>query len=446
MTLQRKIYTVTKLNSDIKELLEEKFPIIWITGEISNFHVPISGHYYFTLKDDQNKINCLMFSGQNRNLKFLPEKGMSITGLCRVTVYPPNGVYQVLFEHLEPKGVGELQIAFQQLKESLSKQGIFDKEHKKQISVLTFPKKISLITSSTGSVVHDFIRVANKRFVNIYIQIIPVKVQGEDSVSEIVSALDFVNRQNDSDIIVLARGGGSFEDLYPFNSEAVVMAIFYSNIFVISAIGHETDYTLSDLAADLRAPTPSVAAIYAMPDKKELLKRVHELSKNLKSSIMETLSLKKIHLNQLKKRVINPLKRVDDFRFKIDDLSKRLTKSILRVLIEAEARLVLQKKRICFFSPLTMITNYKLRLNNKNSLLLSAALFIVNKNRAKIAELNATLYALNPALILKRGYSIAKLLPEGKIVSSSADITLKNRMEIIFANGKIICSVEEIIE
>ncbi len=446
MTLQRKIYTVTKLNSDIKQLLEEKFPIIWITGEISNFHVPMSGHYYFTLKDDQNKINCVMFSGQNRNLKFLPENGMSVTGLCRLTVYPPNGVYQVLFEHLEPKGVGELQIAFQQLKESLSKQGIFDKEHKKQITALTFPRKISLITSSTGSVVHDFIRVANKRFVNIYIQIVPVKVQGEGSIQEIVSAVDFVNRQKDSDIIVLARGGGSFEDLSPFNSKAVVMAVFHSDIFVISAIGHETDHTLSDFAADLRAPTPSAAAIYAMPDKKELLKRVNDLSKNLKSSVMETISFKKMHLNQLEKRVINPLKRVDDFRFKIDDLSKRLTKSILSVLMTTRTRFLLQKEKIYFFSPLSIITNYKLRLDNKKLNLLSVTKFIINKKRAKTAELNAALCALNPALILKRGYSIAKLLPEGKIVSSSSDVSPKSRMEIIFANGKIICRVEEIIE
>ncbi len=446
MNLQRKIYTVTKLNSDIKQLLEENFPIIWVTGEISNFHVPMSGHYYFTLKDERNKINCVMFSGQNKKLTFLPKNGMSITGLCRLTVYSQNGVYQVLFEHLEPKGIGELQVAFQQLKESLSKQGIFNDEHKKQLPPLFIPKKISLITSSTGSVVHDFINIANKRFSNVYIQILPVKVQGQDSEQEIVSAINFVNKQNDSDIIVLARGGGSFEDLAPFNSETVVMAIFYSDIFIISAIGHETDYTLSDFAADLRAPTPSAAVICAVPDKKELLKKSMDLFKNLNLSIMGIISFKKFQLNQLKNRIKNPLKDVDDLRLKIDDLSKRLTKSILRVLITNKTRLLLQKEKICFFSPLAMITNYKLRLNNKKSNLLSTIRFILNKNRAKTAELNAALFALNPALILKRGYSIAKLLPEGKIVNSSSDVSLKNRMEIIFASGKIICSVEEIIE
>ena len=255
---QRRIYTVSDLTADIKYILEDKFPFVWICGEISNFRVPASGHFYFTLKADNAQINVVMFRSQNRNLRFVPENGMSVTGLGRISVYEPRGAYQIIFEYLEPEGAGAIQLAYEQLKARLVEEGIFDEKHKKPLPYL--PQKISIITSPTGTVVHDILKIINRRFSNVHIEIIPVKVQGEGSEDEIAAALKLLNARDDSDIAIIARGGGSFEDFHAFNSEVVARSIFKSEIPIISAVGHETDFSIADFVADLRAPTPSAAA------------------------------------------------------------------------------------------------------------------------------------------------------------------------------------------
>jgi len=279
---QKNIYTVSQLNSDIKLLLEDSFPFIWISGEISNCKMPGSGHLYFTLKDENSQINCVMFRGQNQNLTFDLEGGLSITGLGRISLYEPRGTYQVIFEYLEPKGIGALQIAFEQLKDRLSSEGLFDSKYKKPLPFL--PKKISLITSPTGAVVHDILKIISRRFPNLFIEIVPVKVQGDNSDKEIVQALELLNTINDSDVIIMARGGGSLEDLNAFNSENVARAVFSVKIPIVSAIGHETDFTISDFVADLRAPTPSAAAELVVPSKDELKRRHEDILSKLKSN------------------------------------------------------------------------------------------------------------------------------------------------------------------
>lgn len=220
----RQIYTVSELTDSIKLLLEENFPFIWICGEISNFNVPVSGHYYFSLKDEEAQISAVMFRSQNRNLKFVPEDGMNIIGLGRVSVYGPRGSYQIIFEYLEPRGIGAIQVAFEQLKNKLSAEGLFEEDHKKPIPFL--PKNISIITSPTGSVVHDILKIIDRRFPSVQIEIIPVKVQGEGSNNEIVGGIELLNTRGDADVAILARGGGSIEDLQAFNSEEVARAIF----------------------------------------------------------------------------------------------------------------------------------------------------------------------------------------------------------------------------
>ncbi len=254
----RRVYAVSELTSKVKGLLEEKFSFIWITGEISNFRVPASGHYYFLLKDEKSRINALMFRPQIQNLTFEPGDGMQIIGLGRLSVYSPQGTYQIILEYIEPKGVGALRIAFEQLKKHLFKEGLFDEQYKKSLPFL--PKKISIVTSPTGAVVHDIIHIVDRRFPNVHIEIVPAKVQGEGAEDEIISGINLVNTRNDTDVAIIARGGGSLEDLNAFNSEAVARAIFASEIPVISAVGHETDFTIADFVSDLRAPTPSAAA------------------------------------------------------------------------------------------------------------------------------------------------------------------------------------------
>ncbi|MEJ2220867.1 MAG: exodeoxyribonuclease VII large subunit, partial [Desulfobacterales bacterium] len=226
MEPMRKIYTVSELNAKIKSLLEEQFPFIWIVAEISNFRTPLSGHFYFTLKDEASQLNAVMFRGQQQHLKFKPEDGMRIIGMGRLSVYEPRGTYQIILEYLEPSGIGALQLAYEKLKTKLADEGLFDEKYQKAIPFL--PKKIALVTSPTGAVVHDMLNIIDRRFNNMNIQIFPVKVQGSGAEEEIIDALEQVNQCADADVTILARGGGSLEDLQAFNSENIARAVFAS--------------------------------------------------------------------------------------------------------------------------------------------------------------------------------------------------------------------------
>ena len=326
----RHIYTVSKLTKEIKSLLEEKYPFIWIAGEISNYAVPGSGHSYFTLKDNNAVISCVMFKNQKSGLKFDLENGLKIFGMARLNIYEPRGSYQLIFEHLEPEGAGSSQIAFEQLKKKISSKGLFDDKHKKPIPFL--PSKISVITSGTGAAVRDIVNITQRRFPNFPLEIISVKVQGEKSENEICNAISFVNQNNQfdnkPDLIILARGGGSLEDLAVFNLESIAYAIFESDIPVITGIGHETDFTIADFVSDLRAPTPSAAAELALPDKKALLQEVMIFKESLNISFKKR--FKRLHerVFDLQSRLKTPQTIIYDNRFKLEDYSSRLNNII----------------------------------------------------------------------------------------------------------------------
>ncbi|MCD4804766.1 MAG: exodeoxyribonuclease VII large subunit, partial [Desulfobacterales bacterium] len=355
----RKIYTVSELTSELKTLLEESFPFVWISGEISNLSTPVSGHFYFTLKDENSQIRAVMFRGQNKKLKFTLDDGLSIIGLGRINLYEPRGNYQIIFEYIEPKGIGALQLGFEKLKKRLSEEGLFDDKYKSPLPFL--PNKICIITSPSGSVIHDIIDIVHRRFYNIPIEIIPVKVQGDSAVQEIVSAFDIINKLAQSDggaeVVILARGGGSIEDLAAFNSEEVARAIFASKIPVISAVGHETDYTISDFVADLRAPTPSAAAELVVPLKNELKNRCDEMFKNLIARIYNNIDKFNSSLNELNNRLVDPRKNIQDFRLKIDDYINRLLKSIYNITNKRRDQLIWMTKSLYATSPYKHIDN-----------------------------------------------------------------------------------------
>ena len=319
------ILTVSELNAQIKSQLETRFPFVWITGEISNFHIPVSGHFYFSLKDTRSQINAVMFRGQNSQLKFEPEDGMQINGIGRVSLYEPRGTYQIIMEYMEPSGVGALQVAFEKLKLKLSSEGLFDAEHKLPIPFL--PHKISVITSLTGSVIHDILRVLNRRFANIPLEIFPAKVQGADAEKELIAAIRHLNERDDTYVIILARGGGTLEDLQPFNTENLARAIFASKIPIISAVGHETDFTLADFVADLRVPTPSAAAEMVVPLKTDLERQCIDLKKKLRITFSNYLRFQRIYLRELTGRLLDPRKRIQDLRLRADDLTGRLMRA-----------------------------------------------------------------------------------------------------------------------
>jgi len=437
---QRRIYTVSELTANIKAILEESFPFIWICGEISNLRIPASGHFYFTLKDKKAQINTLMFRGQNRNLRFLPEDGMSVTGIGRISVYEPRGTYQIILEYLEPEGRGAIQLAFEQLKERLKAEGLFDEKNKKPLPFL--PRKISIVTSPTGAVVHDILKIVNRRFPNIHIEIIPVKVQGDGSEMEIVSGLETINERSDSDLVILARGGGSLEDLHAFNSEDVARAIFASKIPIISAVGHETDFSIADFVADLRAPTPSAAAELAVPLKIDLLKKTGELTTTLTNMLSRYIEHLRTIVKEMSNRLVDPKKRIEDLRLRTDDLLSRLIRTFKKIILQQHERLEWRFDSLNSYNPLihTKKANEELKQNYNN--LLIYIRICLNKKQFLLRELDARLNALSPNAILARGYSITRTIPDAVIVRNTQQVNIGQDLEVMVAKGSLICRVK----
>ena len=359
----------------------------------------------------------------------------------RLSVYEPRGTYQIILEYLEPSGIGALQIAFEKLKMRLSDEGCFDPESKKPLPLL--PAKISVITSPTGAVVHDILKTLNRRFANLHIQILPVKVQGPGSPEEIAAALELLNARREAEVIVLARGGGSLEDLQAFNSELVARAIFASKIPVVSAVGHETDYTISDFVADLRAPTPTAAAELITPQKSDLQRRCNDIAMRLKSNITNYLNMLNNRVNETSRRLIDPRRRLADYRLRLDDLCARLNR-ILNFRVARERKyLNFWQDRIRANHPGFIFHKYKIQLKQTDEKLFKSLLIYNHSKKAKIRELTAKLEALNPLAILARGYSVTRTIPKAALVKDSQTVALDQELEVMLARGRLICRVKE---
>ncbi|MFZ2633700.1 MAG: exodeoxyribonuclease VII large subunit [Desulfosalsimonadaceae bacterium] len=441
LPVDRKIYSVSQLTEKIKTLLEESFPFIWISGEISNFKSPVSGHYYFTLKDNSAQISAIMFRGQNRSLKFLPEDGMKITGFGRISVYQPRGSYQIILEYIEPAGIGALQAAFEQLKARLSAEGLFDAQFKKTLPFL--PVKIHLITSPTGSVVHDMIRVIHRRLFCVAITIIPVKVQGDGAVDEIVNAINVLNALPDAEVAILARGGGSLEDLSAFNAEPVARALFASQVPIVSAIGHETDFTIADFVADLRAPTPSAAAEIVAPVHADLLERTHLQNRQLRSRLSRQLQKKFSALENLSRRLVHPRRRLDDLKLRLDDALMRLVRSFKKSIYQNRTHLTWRVDRLKKNHPRERMNLLRHALTRSTDDLASSITSVLTTHRSALQSLNGRLQALSPTAVLERGYSITRTFPGRRLISDAYDVSPGQLLEVLLAKGSIICRVEK---
>ena len=433
-------YTVSELNANIKRLIEENFPFVWIFGEISNFRIPASGHFYFTLKDESSQINSVMFRGQQRNLKFEPEDGLNVTGMGRISVYEPRGTYQIILEYLEPSGFGALQIAFEQLKKRLANEGLFDEAHKKFVPFL--PNKISIISSPSGSVIHDILQIIDRRFANVSIQIIPVKVQGQGAVEQIVAAVERLNIMKDADVAILARGGGSLEDLQAFNAEPVARAIFASEIPIISAIGHETDYTISDFVADLRAPTPSAAAELVVPERSELEKRCKDILKLLQIRMSHYFRYLNQKLKEQTNRLVDPRREIEDSCLKVDDLAARLNRALSHRILRERKHLDFWDDRLQANNPIYFLNNSRIKLEkNFYNVIKSYEMYLISI-QLKIRELTAKLQALSPVAILTRGYSITRTIPGRTIVKDPISVSMNQDLEVMVALGRLYCRVK----
>jgi len=439
----KQVYTISRLTENIKEVLEENFPFIWITGEISNRYIPASGHCYFNLKDESSQIKAVIFRGQVRHLKFEPENGMSVIGLGRISVYPPQGTYQVILEYLEPAGAGALHIAFEQLKKRLDDEGLFDEQNKSELPPM--PGTIGVVTSLSGAVIHDMMNVLFRRFENIHLLIAPAKVQGADAENDIAGAIELLNRHGKAEIIILARGGGSIEDLQAFNSETVARAIHASAIPVVSAVGHEVDYTIADFTADLRAPTPSAAAELVVPEKSGIINYIDRLTDDLSRLVHRRIAEARMDLDALKKRVKSPRQHIEDLRLRVDHLANRLTIQIIHQLDRARSRNAFLSKRLDTANPDRRINNYKVILEQIKAALCNIMQNTHEKYCYRLEKLERSLNALSPMAILERGYSITRTTgKEGQSIVKNADtVETGQQLEILLARGLLRVTVRD---
>ncbi|MGE5840392.1 MAG: exodeoxyribonuclease VII large subunit [Deltaproteobacteria bacterium] len=437
------IYTVSTLSEEIKNLFEAHFDFVWIEGEISNFRSPLSGHYYMVLKDEKAQIRAVMFRPQTRYLKFMPQDGMKVIVRGRVAVYEARGEYQVLLDYMEPLGVGALALALEQLKKKLAAQGILEERIKKPLPFL--PQRVAVITSPTGAAIRDFLKIIGRRFANLEIVVVPVKVQGEGAAAEMVEALDLVNRELDVDVIVLTRGGGSLEDLWAFNQEELALAIRASRIPVVSAVGHEIDVTISDLAADLRAPTPSAAAELLVAEKETLKQQILQLQSRLQSGLRTELAGLQEKLRFLSKRLRDPRKTLADSWLRLDDMENRLSRMMSFMIMERKRRLDAGERALILHSPLKVIAGLKQKVEFQSRSMTMMATRKLKDCGMAVSMLEQKLKDISPLSVLGRGYSITRKLPEKQVLRSSSQVNEGDRLSVKLAEGELECLVEKIV-
>jgi exodeoxyribonuclease VII large subunit len=441
---EKHILTVSRLTALIRGVLEENFEHVWVEGEVSNLAVPSSGHCYFTLKDSGAQIRCVMFKASARALKFRLLNGMGLIMRGRLSVYDQRGEYQLIVEYMEPKGIGALQLAFIQLKERLAKEGLFDESRKKPLPLL--PNRIGIVTSATGAAIHDIMKILRRRYVNVELLICPVKVQGEGAAEEIAAAVRNLNLYGKVDVIIAGRGGGSMEDLWPFNEEIVARAIFNSRIPVVSAVGHEIDYTIADFVADLRAPTPSAAAELVVKNKAELAAAVDNLSRRLEFAMEQGLRQLRSRVEGLARAVKDPVMLLGYLAQRIDDLQERLKRGLATGLSKRRDRLESLINHLRLTSPEMEMERCRERLFKLVAGMETAMRGIIDENHEKTAVNAARLQALSPLSTLARGYTVVCRLPEGLVVKDSRQIDEGDRLKLTFLRGAAICEVESVGE
>lgn len=439
-----KVYSVTDLNMAIKSQLEVSFPQIWVKGEISNFATPPSGHFYFSLKDSKSQIKAVMFKGFNNQLRFRPENGMEVIVRANVSTYMRRGDYQLICQQMDPVGQGALQAQFEQLKKKLQKEGLFDEDRKKLLP--TFPQRIALVTSPTGAVIRDLLNILRRRFKGLDITVIPTLVQGEAAAPEIVNAINLAHEVIPAfDIMVVARGGGSIEDLWCFNDENVIRCIASSHIPVVSAVGHEVDFTLSDFVADKRAPTPSAAAELIVPDRLEVKTTVNHLASRIKSAISSDLEKHQQRYLGLFKRLKDPQKQLQELFQRNDELLQRMQRAFQNYVNLIRERYQNTHKRLSCIDQVWE-KEYQ-RLNILFQTLKRHIEIFLSQKRVSLKNQIELLDSLDPQKVVARGYSIVRLSSgDGKKVITSVDQVQKEDMiHITFAKGKAEAQIKSIV-
>lgn len=441
---EKKIYSVSELNRETKDLLSAHFSFIQVEGEISNLSQPSSGHIYFSLKDKKAQVRCAMFKSQLNRLNFTPKNGNQVIISAQVSLYEARGDYQLIADKMQQAGEGNLQIAFEQLKTKLFHEGLFEQAIKQKIP--TLPNHIGVITSPSGAAIHDILTVLKRRFPAIPVLIYPTAVQGDGAKHEICHAIATANQQNQVDILLLARGGGSLEDLWSFNEECVARAIVKSKIPIISAIGHEVDFTIADFVADLRAPTPSAAAEAAVPDQQNWLASFQTIETQLQQMMQRQLSQHRQAIQWLNKRLQqqHPGQQYQRHAQTLDNLEARLLRVIESKIKHNKHLLASQNQLLQQHKPSNRIIRYQEQINYLSNRLNTAIHTKLEKLQRKQGSLAQTLNAVSPLATLERGYSITSLAKTKRIMNSSKQLAVDDLITTRFAEGHVISQVKEI--
>lgn len=438
---QRHIFQVSELNRDVRQLLESGFALIWLQGELSNFLAHGSGHWYFSLKDAKAQISGAMFRMKNRLVAFQPKNGMEVLVRARVTLYEPQGRFQIVVEHMEEAGSGALQRKFDELKAKLQAEGLFSSELKQPLPAM--PKRIGVITSPTGAAIRDILTTLKRRCASLPVMIYPVQVQGDTAAKQITSAIALANQRQECDVLILARGGGSMEDLWPFNEEIVARAVAVSEIPLVCGVGHEVDFTIADFAADHRAATPTAAAELCSPDQTYLLNRLSSQESALLRQMQQKLVRGRERLAHLQARLQSPARRLQDQAQRLDELQLRLERAVGQHLRQGEHRLGQARARLLQHSPKQALATQGLHSQQLKQRLQQAMTKRVADQQQVLAQLARTLNAVSPLATLERGYAIS-FKEDGKtVVTAASQLQPGEVMQTRLAHGRVTSQVLE---
>ncbi|VAW93379.1 Exodeoxyribonuclease VII large subunit [hydrothermal vent metagenome] len=435
----RNIYNVTRLNREVRTILDTGFPLIWLEGELSNLACPASGHWYFSLKDDHAQVRCAMFRTRNRLLRFVPRNGMQVIARAKVGLYEPRGEFQLVIEHLEEAGEGALRQQFEQLKNKLNAQGLFAAEIKKTLPHI--PKRIGVITSPTGAAIHDVLTTLKRRFASLEIIIYPVNVQGKTAAADIATTIQLADKRKECDVLLLTRGGGSLEDLWSFNEEVVAQAIFNCAIPLVSAIGHDIDFTIADFVADIRAATPTAAAELVSPDTKHWSQQFSGFQKRLIQLITNSLSQKQVRIDQVTKNIVHPKHYIEETSQRVDELLYRLQNRIKTQVSTKELQLSSLQTRCHAHNP-----KYKIQVSKQQTIQLfqkikAAQIHQLDVLKQQFIRNTSILEAVSPLATLNRGYAYVNKVNSNAIIKDITQIESGDELITTVAKGKFSSTV-----
>ena len=435
-TGKRDVYSVSRLNAEARAALEGSFPLLWVEGEISNLATPRSGHLYFSLKDDHAQVRCALFRNRRQLLRFAPINGDQVLARVRVGFYEPRGEFQLLIEHLEPAGAGSAQRAFEALKQKLQAEGLFASERKRQLPA--FPRRLGVITSPSGAAIRDVLHVLQRRAPHIAVTLFPASVQGPDAPKELAEALEIALKRADCDVLLLTRGGGSVEDLAAFNDERLARIISRAALPIVSAVGHEIDFTIADFVADRRAPTPSAAAELISPDAAQLRSGIDRLATRLRQAGHRRLQEGRRSLAQLQGRLqrLSPRSRLRQQQQRLDDLDLRLTRAVRATLRGSTTELQALGRQLHGHSPARRLATLNQRLQGLPPRLGAAMQSKLRGHREHLAAIIRELHAVSPLATMQRGYGVLRTLDTHRVIGSVSDLRLGEHLEALLADGR----------